>query len=183
MVPLQPVRPVSKLSNNSLSAKPVKEHMLPLTVFLSLVLAVTLIGLGQRGLYDLNRLYNPHYKVCNQASYLLTIGESCPTREYAFRQVLLHSYLSLPLFVFFLSLALFLRKRRLNTWQRALWRVSAAVAIYFGVEFALEIIVYLFQFHRIVGWYVSLITTAILLAVLVIFIEIKKAKKNKSAQH
>ncbi len=176
MGPLQPVSHHS--ANHTEHAKQVKERMLPSTVFLALVLAVTLVGLGQRGLYDLNRLYNPHYLVCNQASYLLSAGESCPTEQYAFRQVLLHSYLSFPLFIFFLGLVLILRKHKLNTWQKALWRVSAAVAIYFGVEFLVEVIIYLFQFHRIVGWYVSLTTAAILLSALVVLIEVKKAKKG-----
>lgn len=176
MTPLQPVS--HHPSSHQEHAKPVKERMLPSTVFLALILAFTLIGLGQRGLYDLNRLYNPHYLLCNQASYLLSAGESCPTEQYAFRQVLIHSYLSLPLFVFFLGLVLVLRKHRLNTWQKALWRVSAAVAIYFGVEFLLEVIIYLFQFHYIVGWYVSLTIAAVLLSILVILIEIKKAKKG-----
>ncbi|MBI5466356.1 MAG: hypothetical protein HY974_03645 [Candidatus Kerfeldbacteria bacterium] len=160
-----------------------REHLTTAGVFLSLLLGVTLVGLGQRGLYDLNRLYNPHYQVCNQARYILSGGDSCPVETYAFKTVLLHSYLSLPLFLIFLGLMLYLRTHRLNTWQKAMFRVSNGVAIFFGVEFLLELIIYLFQYHRIVGWYFSLTVTATLLIVLVIYIERRAARKKAASGH
>ncbi len=120
-----------------------------LSVFLSFLLTVTLVALGERGLYDLNRLYNPQYQACNQAQYLLTGGQSCQVESYAFKTLLFHSYVSFPLFVIFLGLMLYLRHHRLTTWQRALFRVSSSVAIIFGVQFLMEVILFLFHFHRI----------------------------------
>ncbi|MBU1038624.1 hypothetical protein KKC17_00075 [Patescibacteria group bacterium] len=177
MSPLQPVSGASHKSN-----KPRKEQMALSSVFLSVLLAVALIGLGQRGLYDLNRLYNPHYQVCNQANYLLSAGESCLWETYAFKTVLLHSYLSLPLFLIFLGLVFYFRKRRLGTWQTALYRVSNGVAIFFGVEFILEVIVYLFQYHKVAAWYTSLGLAALLLAILVVYIERRRAFNKKTGQ-
>ena len=175
---MTPLQPVSQSGGHSSPSKPTKCQMSPGTVFLSAVLFLTLIGLGQRGLFDLNRLYNPHYRVCNTASYLWSMGDSCPTEQYAFRTVLIHSYLSLPLFVLFLGLSLVLRRRRLNTWQSALWRVSIWVAVFFGIEFLLELFIYLFQFHRVLGWYASLVTASVFLAILVIIIEHNRARKK-----
>ncbi|MFZ5390683.1 MAG: hypothetical protein ACOZAJ_00180 [Patescibacteria group bacterium] len=175
MSPLQPIDQSSHKPN-----KPHKEQMALTSVLLSILLAITLIGLGQRGLYDLNRLYNPHYQVCNQAKYLLSVGDSCPWETYAFKTVLLHSYLSLPLFLIFLGLVFYFRKRRLGTWQTALYRVSNGVAIFFGVEFVLEVIIYLFQYHKVAAWYTSLGLAALLLAILVIYIE-RKRYLNKKA--
>ena len=179
-----PLQPVSAGSNYSSSAHgATKERLTATGVFLSLLLGITLVGLGQRGLYDLNRLYNPHYEACNKASYLLSPGVSCSVETYAFKTVLLHSYLSLPLFLIFLGLMLYLRPHRLNTWQKAMFRVSNGVSIFFGVEFLLELVIYLFQYHRIVGWYFSLTTLAVLLTILVIYIERRSAKKKAAAGH
>jgi len=177
------LQPVNVSGHNKVHHKPTKERLALSSVFLSLLLAITLIGLGQRGLYDLNRLFNPHYQVCNQARYLLSVGDSCPWEQYAFNTVLLHSYLSLPLFVLFLGLVIWLRKRRLATWQTALYRVSNGVAIFFGVEFILEVIIYLFQYHQVVGWYAALGITAILLIVLVVYIERRNAAKKAAGGH
>lgn len=150
-------------------------------VFLSLLLALTLIALGERALYDLNRLYNPHYAECNQTLYLITRGESCPVERHAFQQLLLHSYVSLPLFLIFLGLMLYLRHRRLSTWQRALFRVSSTVAIVFGVQFVLEVAIYLFRFHKNIAWYFIFILSALVLTTLMIYIERKNAKKKAAA--
>jgi hypothetical protein len=178
-----PLQPVTGNSSHSAGHGSAKERLTTAGVFLSLMLGVTLVGLGQRGLYDLNRLYNPHYQICNQARYLLTAGDSCPVESYAFKTVLLHSYLSLPLFLIFLGLMLYLRPHRLNTWQKAMFRVSNGVSIFFGVEFLLELVIYLFQYHRILGWYFSLTTLAVLLTILVIYIERRSARKKAGAGH
>ena len=178
-----PLQPISQHTGHGAAKAVPKERLTTMSVFLSLLLAVTLVGLGQRGLYDLNRVYNPHYQVCNQASYLLTRGDSCPIEKYALQQVVLHSYLSLPLFLVFLGLTLYLRRRRLSTWQKAMFRVTSAVSIFFGVEFLLELIVYLFQYHHITGWYFSLGVAAILLIVLVIYIERRETRKKAAGGH
>ena len=175
--------PVSLSSNGGGHAVVKKERLSTSSIFLSFLLTVVLVGLGQRGLYDLNRIYNPHYQACNQVSYLTTGGSSCAIETYAFKQVLLHSYLSLPLFLVFLGFMLYLRNRRLTTWQRAMYRVSATVSIFFGVEFLIETIIYLFQYHRIFGWYFFLGVSAILLIMLVIIIERRKIKAQLSGSH
>ncbi len=178
MSPIQTAPPVQHTPHLS---KP-KDHLTPLSVFLALLLAATLIALGERGLYDLNRLYNPQYQSCNQGSLLPTLGgESCAAEHYIFTSLLLHSYVSLPLFVFFLALMLFLRNRRLGTWQRALFRVSNTVAIVFGLQFLFEVTLYLFRFHRITAWYFFLTVLALFLITLVIYLERKQARKKAAA--
>lgn len=169
-------------AGSSASHSKVKEHLSSLGVFLSFLLTVTLIAIGQRGIYDLNRLYNPDYLLCNQAQYLLTAGKSCPVEKYAFQTVLFHSYISVPLFVIFLSLMLYLKRHRLNPWQKAMFRVSGAVAIFFGVEFLFEVTIYLFRFYRIAAWYFSLTAVAMLLVWLLIYNERRHAKQKAAAQ-
>lgn len=178
--------PISTLTNQphsgqTMHAKP-KEHLTAMSVFLSFLLTVTLIGLGQRGIYDLNRLYNPEYQVCNQAEYLLSVGKSCAIEKYAFQTVLFHSYVSFPLFLIFLSLMLYLRHHRLNTWQKAMFRVSSAVAIFFGLEFLIEVTIYLFRFYRIAAWYFFLTILALLLVWLLIYNERRSSKKKAAGQ-
>ena len=174
---------MSHSSSNKAAHGTPKEHLTTSAIFLSLLLTLCLIGLGQRGLYDLNKKYNKHYDICNQVRYITTAGESCPFEQYAFQQVKLHSYLSLPLFIFFLSLVLFLKKRRLTTWQKALFRVSSTVAIFFGLEFLIEATVYLFQYYPTIGWYFCLSIAAILIAILIVYIEKKQAAKKAAGAH
>ncbi len=162
---------------------PPKERLTATGVFLSVLLTLTLIGLGERLLYDLNRLYNPHGRTCsNQVVYIFSRGGECPIEQYAFKLVLLHSYVSFPLFIIFLGLMLYLRHRRLATWQKALFRASAAVSIFFGVQFLAELIIFLFRFHHLVGVYVSYGLGAVMLMTLIIYIERKEAKRKAASQ-
>ena len=178
---MSPIQTVSFPAHHVPHAKP-KEHLTALRVFLSFLLTLTLVALGERGLYDLNRLFNPLYQVCNQAQYLLSVGQSCQVESYAFKELLLHSYISFPLFVIFLGLMLYLRHHRLSTWQRALFRVSSAVAIIFGVQFLLEVVFFLFRFHQVEAWYFSLGVVAVLLMTLVIYLERRQARKHAAGQ-
>jgi hypothetical protein len=176
--------PVQTGSSSQVAHGPTpKEHMTATGVFLSVLLAFTLIGLGERLLYDLNRLNNPHYRECNPTVIIFSRGSSCAMEQYAFKQVLLHSYVSFPLFVLFLALVLYLRHHRLATWQKALFRASGAVSIFFGVQFLAEMIIYLFRFHRLVGVYVSYGLGAILLATLIVYIERREAKRKAAAHN
>ncbi len=177
MSPLQPVLPGKHPTSRP---APARERLTGTSVLLAFLLTITLISLGERGLYDLNRLYNPHYYECNQAAFLISRGESCPAEEFAFQNVLLHSYVSFPLFVIFLILMLYLRHHRLNTWQRALFRVSGIVSIFFGLQFLAEAIIFLLKFHYLVGIYVSLVLGAVVLSVLVIYLERREAQKRLS---
>lgn len=176
------LQPVNQNLRSSQRPMPVKERLTGASVLLSFLLTVTLLGLGERGLYDLNRMYNPHYYTCNQAAFLITVGESCPAEEFAFQNVLLHSYVSFPLFVIFLVLMLYLRHHRLNTWQKALFRVSGIVSIFFGLQFLAEAVIFLLKFHYLIGIYVTLVLGAIVLATLVIYLERRAAKKRSLNQ-
>ena len=77
---------------------------------------------------------------------------------------------------------LYLRHHRLNTWQKALFRVSGVVSIFFGLQFVAEGIIFLMKFHPLVGIYVSLVLLAIIFAVLVIYFERRATKKRLAAQ-
>ncbi len=175
MPTLQPVNQDTRSTSRPAHSK---EHLTGGSVLLSFLLTVILLSLGERGLYDLNRIYNPHYNNCNQAAFLITVGESCPAEEFAFQNVLLHSYVSFPLFVVFLILMLYLRHHRLNTWQKALFRVSGLVSIFFGLQFLVEAVIFLLKFHYIMGIYVTLILGAIVLATLVIYLERRAVRKR-----
>lgn len=153
-----------------------KERLTTLSVFLSFFLTLSLIALGQRALYDLNRVYNPNYRVCNQADYVLSVGESCPIEAYAFKTVLLHSYITLPLSLLSLFLMLYLRNRRVNTWKRALYHVTTAVVLMFSIQFLIEVGIYLFSYYPTIGWYYTLGLISLLLIVLVIYLERKAAR-------
>lgn len=179
---MSPIQSMMQSSQQTNRPTPPKDKLTGTSVLLSLILTIILIGLGQRGLYDLNRIYNPHYNSCNQAAFLITRGDSCPAEEFAFQNVLLHSYVSFPLFVIFLILMLYLRHHRLNTWQRALFRVSGVVSIFFGLQFLAESIIYLLKFHYLVGVYVTLVLGAVIASVLVIYLERRAAKKRAAAQ-
>lgn len=179
---MSPITTTPPISHHQVAHSKPKDHLTTMSIFLSFILTVVLIGLGWRGLYDLNRIYNPHYGVCNQAKYILTVGESCQVEQYAFKTVLLHSYVSLPLFLIFLGLMLYLRHHRLNTWQRAMFRVSSAVTIFFGVEFIAEVTIYLFQFYRIIAWYFLLGMSAALCIWLVIYLERRQVRKKVAGQ-
>lgn len=151
-------------------------------LMLACFLTITLIGLGQRGLYDVNRVFNPHYVVCNQrAVFTYQNVLTCPTETYAFKTVVLHSYITFPVFLVFLILALILRKRKLNSWQRALFRVSGVVSIFFGLEFLLEVVIYLFKYHKTIGWYFTLGVAAVLIIILLVYIEHRQSLKNTAA--
>lgn len=165
-------------SNEHTHSTPTKEKLTGISVFLSLLLAGTLISLVERGIYDLNRLYNPHYEACNQRTFLISRGASCPVEEFALKQVLLHSYVSFPLFLVFFIFMLALRKRRLSTWQRALFRVSGVVSVFFGIQFLAELLIYLFQFHHIVGVYTAYLLGVITLVSFVIVLERRNARKR-----
>jgi len=178
LLAMTPLQPISQASHPAPRSAAAKEKLTGVSVLLSFLLAVILIVLGERGLYDLNRLYNTHYYACNQAAFLISVGESCPAEEFAFQNVLLHSYVSFPLFVFFLILMLYLKHHRLNTWQRALFRVSGIVSIFFGLQFLAETIIFLLKFHYLVGIYVTLVLGAIVLSVLVIYLEKRAAKQR-----
>lgn len=173
---------MSQGSHSGARPAPPKEKLTGTSVLLSLLLAIILIILGERGLYDLNRLYNPHYNDCNQAAFLFTRGASCPAENFAFQNVLLHSYVSFPLFVIFLMLMLYLRHHRLNTWQKALFRVSGVVSIFFGLQFMAEVITFLLKFHTLVGIYVTLVLLAAILITMVIYFERRAAKKRAAQQ-
>ena len=179
---MSPIQAMSQ--NNQQTSRPQtpKERLTGTSVLLSFFLTIILIILGERGLYDLNRLYNPHYASCNQADFLITRGSSCPAEQFAFQNVLLHSYVSFPLFVIFLILMLYLRHHRLNTWQKALFHVSGVVSIFFGLQFLAEAIIFLIKFHYLVGIYVTLVLGAIIVATLVIYSERRATKKRASAQ-
>lgn len=152
-------------------------------LLLACFLTVTLMGLGQRGLYDVNRVFNPHYAVCNQkAVFTYENVLTCPTESYALKTVLLHSYVTFPLFAVFLIVALVLRQRKLNSWQRALFRVSGVTSIFFGLEFLLEVVIYLFKYHKTIGWYFTLGVVALLIIILLVYIEHKQNLK-KAASH
>ena len=70
---LEPVSSASQASHgNRDHGSSAKERLTGASVFASLLLAGTLIALGERGIYDLNRLFNPHYEVCNQRSFLFS---------------------------------------------------------------------------------------------------------------
>lgn len=178
---MSPLQQISQNLHQSTHVPPPKEKLTGISILLSLFLAIILIILGERGLYDLNRLFNPHYNDCNQAAFLITRGASCPAENFAFQNVLLHSYVSFPLFVIFLILMLYLRHHRLNTWQRALFRVSGVVSIFFGLQFLAEAITYLLKFHTLVGIYVTLVLVATILIYLVIYLE-RRASKKRAAQ-
>ena len=178
---MSPLQPIGQNPHQPRPTPP-KEKLTGFSVLLSLLLAITLIILGERGLYDLNRLSNPHYNDCNQAAFLITRGASCPAENFAFQNVLLHSYVSFPLFVVFLILMLYLRHHRLNTWQKALFRVSGVVSIFFGLQFLAEAIIFLLNFHTLVGIYVTLTLGAVMLSTLVIYFERRAAKKRASQQ-
>lgn len=177
-----PLTPVNANQQTSTRLVSTKERLTVTSILLSFLLSVILISLGERALYDLNRLYNPHYNACNQAAFLITAGESCPAEQFAFQNVLLHSYVSLPLFVIFFVLMLYLRHHRLNTWQKALFRVSGVVSIFFGLQFLAEAIIYLLRFHYLMGIYVTLVLSAVFLAGMVIYLERRAAKKRVASQ-
>ena len=179
---MTPLQPVSQGQHQVAHSAPPKERLTNASVLLSLFLAIILIVLGERGLYDLNRLYNPHYYDCNQADFLITRGASCPAENFAFQNVLLHSYVSFPLFVVFLVLMLYLRHHRLNTWQKALFRVSGVVSVFFGLQFMAEAITFLLKFRPLAGIYVALTLGAVIFATLVIYFERRAAKKRAAQQ-
>ncbi|GEM_PF-1534776 len=181
MSPLQPVSSDPSSYHHSPAPKR-REKLTAASVFLSLLLAVFLVGLGERGIYDLNRLLNPLYSQCQPSKYLIITDRACQVEMFALKTVLFHSYVSVPLFLLFLFITIFLRRRRRQTWQEAIFRVTGVVVFVFGLQLLLEVTFYLFQYHRLIAWYFSFGAGIISAIWLVIHLE-RRQEAKRLAKH
>lgn len=158
--------------------KPVIPEKLTITaITLSVILVLALVVLQIKGLYDINRYFNPHYQVCTQQLTEPGYGE-CSGEDYAWQRVLLWSYLSGGLFLIYLTLALTFKKRKSYTWQVALFRIFTILTFFAAVVMILYLNQYLFEYHQDIAWYVALGTIVILSLVLVIYIERRRLQKK-----
>lgn len=155
-----------------------KEKLAPLSVFLSLILMMFFIALGERATYDVNRLFNPTYNNCNPSRYLIISDRACQVEYSGLNTLLFHSYVTLPIFLLFLIVMLVFRKRRLPTWHEALYRVAGMMALVFGLQFLLEITFYLFQYYPLAAWYFAFTAGIIAVVSLVVHLERKRTQKR-----
>ncbi len=155
---------------------PVKPKVSAGAIFFSVIFTLTMMILQVRGLYDINRFFNPHYQVCLEAGYSTEV--TCPDADYALQQVLWWSYLSVPLFIIFFILALVLRKKFTHGWQRAFFITFIILSYFLGIEILIYLTVYLFQYHKDIAWYSTLGTLALLSVVLIIWLERRQAVKR-----
>ncbi len=155
---------------------PAKIKVSPSTIFFAVIFTLSMMILQVRGLYDINRFFNPHYQICQEAAYRTEV--ICPDADYALQRVLWWSYFNVPLFILFIILALVLRKNFTHGWQRALFIVFTMMSYFLGVEILIYFTIYLFQYHKDIAWYFTLGTLALLSVILVIWIERKQATKR-----
>ncbi|MFH1111759.1 MAG: hypothetical protein V1712_01675 [Patescibacteria group bacterium] len=178
------------INSNQHHHKPVKpvipEKLTITAIFLSVILVLTLMVLQIKGLYDINRYFNPHYQVCTQVlsdpEYSAPEYSECNVESYAWQRILLWSYLSGALFLIYLILTLIFRKRQRYTWQRALFYVFTVLTYFAAVVILIYLNYYLFQFYKDIAWYFSLGIIVILSIILVIYIERRRAQKKLIAK-
>lgn len=156
-----------------------KDKLNPASVFLSLVLALFIIALGERATFDVNRLFNPTYKDCTPPQYLIISDRVCQAENNGLQNLLFHSYVTVPLFLLALGLMFYFKHRRNGRlWYEALYRVAGMAMFVFGLQILLEITFYLFQYHPLVAWYFIFIAGSTVIVTLVVYIERRQALKR-----
>ncbi len=155
----------------------IPEKLTVTAITLSVILVLALMMLQIKGLYDINRYFNPYYQVCTQPLTEPGYGE-CSGEAYALQRILLWSYLSGALFIIYLVLALVFRKRRNYTWQVVLFRVFTVLTFFAAAVIILYLNHYFFEYHQDIAWYVALGLIVILSVMLVIYLERRRAQKK-----
>lgn len=178
-----PLQPVQHQAHHQPAHAPRKDKLTAASVFLSLLLAIFLIALAERAVYDVNRIFNPLYGQCNPSRYLIISDSVCQVEKFAMQTVLFHSYVTFPVFLLFLVLALIFKRNHKQTWQSALYRVSAVVALVFGLQLLLECTFYLFHYHRLIAWYFVFGMGVITTIWLVVYLERQQEKKRQLKRH
>lgn len=158
-----------------------KKKSLPAAAaWLVILLVATLLFLQGRGMYDVNRLFNPNYLTC--ISDVGSVG-GCDQYYYHWHRVIAWSYVSLPLFLIYLVLSLLLRKKHNATWQRAFFGAFVFLTLAVAAIIFAYITNFLFQFHRMLSWYVLFGVAAALLVALLIYIDKKNRQPANEDDH
>lgn len=156
-----------------------KDKLMATSVFLSLLLTIFVIALGERAAYDVNRLFNPSYGSCNPPRYLVISDRVCQVLDNGLQNLLFHSYVTVPIFLIALGLMVYFKHRRAGVlWHEALYRVAGMVMLVFGLQILLEVTFYLFQYHPLVAWYFTFIAGITVASALVVYIERRQAEKR-----
>jgi len=152
-----------------------KIMLAPLVAFLVILFVLTLLVLQARGMYDVNRLYNPNYASCvNQLESL-----DCNNYYFFWNRALNWSYVAVPLFAIYLALALTLRKKKHIMWQKGFFRALVFLTFLNATLIAVYISHFLFTFHRMLAWYVLFGAAAALILALVIYLDRRNRKKSE----
>ncbi len=153
-------------------SKKTSAHLEPVAVFLVILFTILVLALIGRGMYDVDRLFNPNYSTCTSEGLS---GASCNSYYYYWNRDLHWSYITVPLGVFFLILAINVRKRKHLLWHKAffssfvvLTSTMAGVTFYYVAHF-------LFTFQRMIAWYFLFGAGVILILSLILYID----RKNK----
>ncbi len=190
--------------DNVLPTEPVPQPAKPkhrisfLGVLLTIILAIVIIILGERIMFDLNKVANPVIESTVSASrsgYYLSSGTNLAmeksslsgTRiyypressgEYKMYKVLIHSAFVLPIFLLMFLLYYWLNmKRRDENWQVVIWGYMAA-SIWLLLHLIGEVGKYVVDQYKNAAIYIILVFLAVVLTSLAVFIQKKKVENQ-----
>jgi hypothetical protein len=163
-----------------------KEKISPWSIFFSILLTAVLITIGEFGLRDSNRVFNPYYETCyvkisfSSINLFQRVGApqtSCDLKAYEGTSLLLHADIVAPLLLIGLAIIFIIRKKKLASYIRVIFLTCAIFVVWMSIRIIYETESFLVKHYPLAGKYVVFLTIAAVCALLIITIQNKIRQK------
>lgn len=168
-----------------------KEKPTGWTIFFSILLIIVFVIMGEMAFRDINKLYNPLYESCQVVKegtfFSLKISEAekaCQMEKYEFTRLILHLDIVAPLFIIGLILFFILRRNKnMAIYAKIIIYSYSIFTAWLILRIVSETEYFLLKHHRMIGWYVVLMTVAFIIIFFIIFIQRKSMQKIKELSY
>jgi len=160
-----------------------KEKLSSWSIFFSILLMAVFIIIGERVFRDLNHYFNPLYNSCQELKDVtLQPVNECDIMRYEFNRLFLHADFVVPLLILGFIIYLLSRRKILKSYLRVLILSYYIFIAWISIHFIAEGEYFLMKHYKVIGIYAILFTLAILLVILIIYIQRKINKRLKEKE-
>lgn len=162
---------------------PKKEKLSAWSIFFSILLIAVFVIIGELAFRDLNRYFNPLYDSCKELKEVtFQVVNECDAMRYELNRLFLHADFVVPLLILGFIIYLLTRRKNLKSYLRVLKFSYYVFIAWISVHLIAEGEYFLMKHYKTIGIYAVLFTLAILLIVLIIYIQRKINKRLKEKE-
>jgi hypothetical protein len=191
---------ILKQTVKTVSTSPARHKISALGVFLTIILAVILVVLGERVIFDLNKSFNPYVEKVNSgmgssgynsASYGPLLSEnnalsrdivyykSSQSDQYFASKVLIQSSFIIPIFILFFLLYYFVNIKNKESNLRVVSYAYLVFAIWMIIHLVINLIRLAYRQFPQAALYIVLLLLAVVFTSLAVFIQKKVNQHNQ----